>query len=270
MTRVWTALGLITVLAVAVGFGGWVFSVLFVMAMCMCTYEFYQVLKSSGKNTIQWPVWMCVALSAPLFVIWKDNDHSALLALLVTIACFASCVNVVFRKKASLDDMIFSCVPLYSVMLPGFCMLSFLQAEGKLLQTLLILESFGIALMGDTFALYIGKRYGRHKLCPGVSPNKTVEGALGSLVGSVFFATVCAYVCSFFGDIRQPIWHFALLGIVGGFAGQIGDLFASLVKRYCKVKDFSNIFPGHGGMMDRLDSVFFTTVAVYVYYLCIF
>ena len=62
-----------------------------------------------------------------------------------------------------------------------------------------------------------------------------------------------------------PFWHFPILGLLGGVAGQMGDLFASLIKRHCGIKDFSNIFPGHGGMMDRLDSVYWSTVIMYVY-----
>ena len=62
-----------------------------------------------------------------------------------------------------------------------------------------------------------------------------------------------------------PLWHFAVIGLVGGIVGQIGDLFASLVKRHCGVKDYGTIFPGHGGMMDRLDSVLFVALLVYMY-----
>lgn len=62
-----------------------------------------------------------------------------------------------------------------------------------------------------------------------------------------------------------PIWHFVIIGFVGGIAGELGDLFASLVKRHCGIKDYGNIFPGHGGMMDRLDSVLFVSVLIYLY-----
>jgi phosphatidate cytidylyltransferase len=69
---------------------------------------------------------------------------------------------------------------------------------------------------------------------------------------------------SFFGQV-PPLWHFLILGFAGGVTGQLGDLFASLIKRHCGIKDFGSIFPGHGGMMDRLDSVYWATVVMYVY-----
>ena len=78
------------------------------------------------------------------------------------------------------------------------------------------------------------------------------------------FALAAAGGVSIFAPI-PPLWHFPLLGLLGGLAGQMGDLFASLIKRHCGIKDFSNIFPGHGGMMDRLDSVYWATVVIYVY-----
>ena len=65
--------------------------------------------------------------------------------------------------------------------------------------------------------------------------------------------------------VMPPFWHFLILGLCGGIAGQLGDLFASLVKRHCGIKDYGTIFPGHGGVMDRLDSVFWATVVMYVY-----
>ena len=98
-----------------------------------------------------------------------------------------------------------------------------------------------------------------------MSPNKSVEGAAAGLAGSVLFAMAAAGVTAIFTPLPQPFWHMPLLGLLGGAAGQMGDLFASLIKRHCGIKDFSKIFPGHGGMMDRLDSVYWATVVMYIY-----
>ena len=132
------------------------------------------------------------------------------------------------------------------------------------MQKYFILLSFGIPLMGDTFALFIGRKWGKRPFSPRVSPNKTLEGALGGLLGSIVFALGLHLIYAIFTDV-PPIWHPAVVGLIGGILGQIGDLFASLEKRHCGIKDFGHLFPGHGGMMDRLDSVFFATLAVYLY-----
>lgn len=261
-TRILTGFGLAALLAFALYMGGWVFSVLFMASIFLAVYEVYRALTKAGNRPVQWPTWVCMAASIPLFVLTKD---SAVLMMLITCASFLICANVIFRGRPKLEDLMASALPLFSVILPGLCMLGFLRLESRMMQTLLILLSFGIPLMGDTFAYFIGSRYGTKRLCPAVSPNKSVEGAAAGLLGSVLFALLCWLVFGFFGAV-PPVWHFLLLGLMGGFAGQIGDLFASLVKRHCGIKDFGTIFPGHGGMMDRLDSVFFSTVVVYLYY----
>jgi phosphatidate cytidylyltransferase len=121
-----------------------------------------------------------------------------------------------------------------------------------------------IAIIGDTVALYVGKSLGRRKLIPLVSPGKTVEGTIGLIVG----ATLAA---SLFGHIFMPaipFFHFLVLGFAGGIIGQLGDLCESAIKRNYGRKDASSLLPGHGGLMDRMDSLIF--VAPFVYYYRIF
>lgn len=261
-TRILTGVGLVALLAFAVYMGGWVFSVLFMASLVLAIYEVYRALTKAGNRPVQWPTWVCMAASIPLFVLTKDTT---VLMLLIFSACLLICTNVMFRGKPKLEDLLSSCLPLFSVLLPGMCMLGFLRAQTRLLQSMLILLSFGIPLMGDTMAYFVGSRYGTKRLCPAVSPNKSVEGAVAGLLGSILFSVVCGLIFGIFGAV-PPLWHFLILGLAGGFAGQIGDLFASLIKRHCGIKDFGTIFPGHGGMMDRLDSVFFSTVVIYIYY----
>ena len=176
---------------------------------------------------------------------------------------------VIFREDPKLEDIEISALPLISVLLPGLCMLGLQKAPGQFNQNLLMVLAFGVPLFGDTLACFIGSRFGKRKLCPAVSPNKSVEGAVAGLIGSIVWAMLTAAAFSLYKPI-PPFWHFPILGLLGGVAGQMGDLFASLITRHCGVKDFSNIFPGHGGMMDRLDSVYWSTVIMYVYLnLCI-
>ena len=181
---------------------------------------------------------------------------------IIAVALIA--MMVMFREEPKLEDIMISALPLVSVLLPGMCMLGLQKAPGRLNQNLLMVLAFGVPLSGDTAAYFIGSRFGKRKLCPAVSPNKSIEGAAAGLVTSVLFALLCKGVASFFGP-TPPWWHFPVLGFIGGVAGQLGDLFASLIKRHCGIKDFSNIFPGHGGMMDRLDSVYWATVVMYIY-----
>jgi phosphatidate cytidylyltransferase len=121
---------------------------------------------------------------------------------------------------------------------------------------------FALALnwIGDTAAYYTGRTWGRHKLAPVVSPNKSWEGAIASVLASVAFGLLyLGYEMP-----RLPWWEIALLAIVGNVAGQLGDLAESAMKRGAGVKDSGQLLPGHGGMLDRVDSTLFALPAVYL------
>ena len=111
--------------------------------------------------------------------------------------------------------------------------------------------------------------FARILACPPVSPNKTISGAIGGLVGSLVASLLVGLIAWWLAVASRAVlpewWHYVLLGLVGGVAGQLGDLFASLIKRHCGIKDFSNLFPGHGGMLDRMDSIIFMAVVMFCY-----
>ncbi|MBO2517205.1 MAG: hypothetical protein CW338_08055 [Clostridiales bacterium] len=273
--RILTASGLILAFAVALYFGGVICSVLMVLCLCLSMYEVYKALNNAGHRCISWPAWLCMVISVPLFMLVRPS-----VSLIITISVGAVMVITTFdmiRSEPKLEDIGASILPLMMVTLPGMCMLGIVQNSvrdaagddiGRSLQISLLLMSYGIPLLGDTFAYFIGSRFGKTKLCPQISPNKTIAGAVAGLIGSIVFALIIFAVFRWIPGCepaRKPFWHYIALGLIAGLAGQAGDLFASMVKRHCGIKDYSNIFPGHGGMMDRLDSVYWATVIVYVY-----
>jgi len=118
-----------------------------------------------------------------------------------------------------------------------------------------------IVMSCDSAAYFIGSRFGKRKLYPEVSPKKSVEGSLGGLAGSLLGALLAKLL--FFAEIS--VGDALLAALLIGTLGQIGDLFESLLKRSCGVKDSGTIFPGHGGVLDRLDSILFAAPATYYY-----
>lgn len=128
---------------------------------------------------------------------------------------------------------------------------------------------FITAWLSDTMAFAVGRRFGRNKLLPEVSPKKTVEGALGGLAGSVLFNLIFGVICSSFFGRSVYYMQLILLALVAGATSQLGDLAASCIKREHGIKDFSNLLPGHGGILDRFDSVLFVAPVVY-YFVVIF
>ncbi len=147
----------------------------------------------------------------------------------------------------------------------GFLYLPFLMSFFILLRNLSngvqwVLFTMVIAFCGDSFGFYTGRYLGRRKLHVGISPGKTVEGTIGlisgSLLGAFFFQRF------FFPEL--PLGHALIMGAFGGIMGQLGDLFESAMKRAAGVKDAGFLVPGHGGMMDRLDSLSF--IAPFIFY----
>ena len=139
-----------------------------------------------------------------------------------------------------------------------------LRMQGRLGQALVFLP-LAISFGSDTFALFAGMLFGRHKLAPLVSPKKTIEGAVGGLVGGVIGVTLLHLIASACGRIilQSPL-QILVYGVVGSAISQIGDLSFSVIKREFGVKDYGKLLPGHGGILDRFDSVTFAAPAVWL------
>lgn len=125
----------------------------------------------------------------------------------------------------------------------------------------LVLLLLIITWMGDMMAYYTGTLWGKHPLCPAISPKKTVEGTIGGLAGSSISALI--YKALFFPKLS--IFAIILLAIVVNIIGQVGDLSESIIKRWAGVKDSGSILPGHGGMLDRVDALIFSAPAFYYF-----
>jgi phosphatidate cytidylyltransferase len=132
-------------------------------------------------------------------------------------------------------------------------------AEGGAWRMVMLLA---VVMANDTFAYFTGSAIGRRKLAPTISPGKTIEGTLGGVVGAV----IAALLVQRFGLPGIPVAHAALLGVAVAVLGTVGDLVESLLKRWAGVKDSGHLFPGHGGMLDRLDSLLFGAPALYYYF----
>ena len=117
----------------------------------------------------------------------------------------------------------------------------------------------------DTCAYFVGVAIGKHKMSPKLSPKKSIEGAIGGIAGSAIVGALYAYFIVEKVIAHQQItWVFVLISAVGAIISQIGDLAASAIKRNHDIKDYGKLIPGHGGVMDRFDSVIFTAPMIYL------
>lgn len=175
------------------------------------------------------------------------------LDLIFTIIILILLIIMVVHKGYSLKDI--------SLTLFGIIYIPFLLFHiGYLDNTIFLYLVFIIAFGTDTFAYIIGNLFGKNKLSPTISPNKTIEGFIGGILGSV----VLVVLYSMYFKIT-PLWSMILLSILTSILSQLGDLAASKIKRITKIKDFGNIMPGHGGVLDRFDSIIFAAPIIYYY-----
>lgn len=128
----------------------------------------------------------------------------------------------------------------------------------------LVFLAFIGAWLPDTVAYFAGNLFGKHKLIPEVSPNKTVEGSVGAFVGAIAFFLIYGAILSAMG-FSVNFLRLLILSVICGAVSQIGDLSASVMKRTYNIKDFGNLIPGHGGLLDRIDSLMFVTPVVYYF-----
>ena len=200
-----------------------------------------------------------LAGSGALFALTSRDPVLPLMAL--TLLVLAFCLLALFRlrdiQRAAADA---------ALVLMGFLYVPLLLAHLTMIRALphgvaWLFLIMVIVMAGDSAAYYVGSSLGKTKLYPAVSPKKSVEGSLGGLAGSVIGALISRYI--FFPELTvlDCIATALLLGVLG----QLGDLFESLVKRSCGVKDSGVIIPGHGGILDRMDSILFAAPAAFYY-----
>ena len=133
--------------------------------------------------------------------------------------------------------------------------------NGKILIWYAIIAAWGT----DIFAYFIGKHFGKHKFSK-VSPKKSIEGCIAGTVGAILLMLLYTYVANTFWGMNYSYGFIAMISVILSLIGQIGDFAASSIKRYVDIKDFSNLIPGHGGMLDRIDSLIFLAPFAYAFF----
>ena len=176
------------------------------------------------------------------------------LVLVMLVGSFA--IELKFHDSMKVSQVAWG---FFGALLVPYLLLSLLRIfqmnyhHGPFIVLLPLLAAWG----ADTCALFAGMFFGRHKLAPVVSPKKTVEGAVGGVIGGAVLVLIAALIMNSTLKLGLPLWAAVVLGAVGAVLGEIGDLSFSIIKRQTGIKDYGHIFPGHGGVLDRFDSVIF-------------
>lgn len=229
------------------------------ISIIILLYELYRALGITKKKLL-----FTLGMIPPFFVFFVGMINIPLSLCVYIFMLFVSLI--IFHKDIKLADVavVFFLSLFVTTFLWHIALLRTLDDKGKYL----IWAVFVGACMSDTCAYFAGRFFGRHKLAPTVSPKKTIEGSVGGVFGSVLGFLIYGFVLSRFFGLQINIIPLVILGVLSSVAAQIGDLSASIIKRECSIKDFGNVLPGHGGYLDRFDSILFT--APLVYYFVIF
>ena len=232
----------------------------------------HEVIKATGgKNNVILAISCITAAAVPFLFHFGVKIPFMPVAVIYTLLYLI--IMVPMHKTTKFNDVItalFSTVAI-PVSISVFILLrdvyitnpdSYTKSSG----VFLILFAMFCAWMTDTFAYFSGKFLGRHKLCPNVSPNKTVEGAIGGVIGATIMNLILFTVFDkFFFTVHTLMWwQIIIISVVLSVVSMFGDLSASIIKRNHGIKDFGKIFPGHGGVMDRIDSCLFVLPALYI------
>jgi phosphatidate cytidylyltransferase len=259
--------------------GGWTLAVVVGILAAIGTHEVYALAAARGWRPFPWVGVPAALLLVGFAVVAGGLAGWAPVALSVLLlVALVSMAAAVFRRGAEGDPLLAAGTTLIGVTYAGapmaFAVLlrEYPGGGATLTGAFLVMFPLVVTWMGDTAAYFTGRRFGRRKLLPAVSPKKTVEGGVGGLLGAVGGAILFAIL--FLGpadgliarDPGAPTmgWMAAAgLGLLIGAVAQVGDLAESVLKREAGVKDSGSILPGHGGVLDRFDAVYFTLPLTY-------
>jgi phosphatidate cytidylyltransferase len=225
----------------------WLFALIAGVVSALMLHEYLSMTATSGRHRPGHWFLIPGALVTTSFI---GGSSWVVASLLLATLCLTT--SAVFVADTA------SAVGRVSSGLSGVVYCSFLLGFVVLLSRDSLLMLFSVIWAGDTAAYYGGRAFGRHPLAPRVSPKKTVEGAVAGMVGSVVVGTVVGW-----WRLGEPWLNLAGISAVTAVAGQVGDLAESALKRGAGIKDSSSILPGHGGILDRLDSLLFAAPVFY-------
>lgn len=231
---------------------------------CICLFEMLGCLKLRKNLWISVPFYLA-GIFAPLAMRYMQDKT-------LLLACLCGCVGVlalivltvsVYSKRKIPTTQSASIFLTGCYIIAAFTSIVYIRDSGVHGKILLVMM-FAAPWVTDTFAYLFGRLLGKHKLIPEVSPKKTVEGSVAGIVFCMIYVMLFGFICTRIWDVTCNYAILAALGVLLSIVGQIGDLAMSVIKREYNIKDYGKIMPGHGGALDRFDSVLAVSIVVAV------
>ena len=253
--------------------GGWILGLLLAILAWLAAREFYGM--AGAKGALALPQLGCAGAAGLVLVAAIAPEQGVQTPLLWGVLVFLTLTSLVVaiwargvegKPLLGVSTTLFGAVYTGGMLAHGLFLRHLPPQPNPWAGTVLVFAPVLLTWANDTFAYFVGRRFGKRKLIPRVSPGKTVEGALGAILGTVLVAIGYAQILHVAAGYQLSLGGAVLLGILIAVAAQIGDLAESLLKRDAGVKDSGTLFPGHGGALDRLDSLLFTLPLAYGFF----
>lgn len=234
---------------------------IFLAVIAMLGMQEYFNAVSKDSKPVRWIGYLSCLFIAFIHIIPTYMQISQALMMIIPTVLLILFSQVIFTNmKTNFKDIVYTFFGMaYVIGCISFIALLRGLDNGRILIWYTIIAAWGT----DTFAYLIGKKFGKHKLSK-ISPKKSIEGAVAGTIGATVIAIIYTLVMNNIYNLEYSYLIVALATIVLSIIGQIGDFAASSIKRYVDVKDYSNLIPGHGGMLDRIDSLMFLTPFAYI------
>lgn len=246
-----------------------------IIGLLVCSigvFEMYHAFKKAGYKPIIIPL---IITALAIFPATYFLAETAILFVLITVTLLSIIIFTLVHKY-ELKDLL---ATLFIAIYPAILFATFFIINHSEYGMLAILLGLFIPILTDTMAYFVGVTFKGKKMCPKISPKKTISGGIGGLIGGVMGAMLVFTLFDCFAVFKNmdnvgklaltsnfniSVVIYVLFGLFGAILSILGDLGASWIKRKAEIKDFGKIFPGHGGMMDRLDSILFMMPLVYM------
>jgi phosphatidate cytidylyltransferase len=268
MKRVFTALILIPAVLFLVFLSPrwqWLFTGVTAVIAALAAWEYTGLAKANGANPPRIAVIVAILGLFAANSEWPDELAPTLGILGLGLLVFCTFRSAVTQALADAATSVFGLIYI------GFSLLAIPDLRTQTNGPSLVVFLFGVVWAGDIAALYIGRSFGRHKLAPSLSPNKTWEGTVASLAGSLLITGLLLAISNYLNHLNSVTlsyadevwWYWLLLAVLVNIAAQVGDLAESALKRSAGVKDSGNLLPGHGGVLDRIDALLLAAPALW-------
>ncbi|MEG0914668.1 MAG: CDP-archaeol synthase [Christensenellaceae bacterium] len=271
LKRILVSIPIIMIIALALFLQSWVMVLLVVALALFSQFELVRAMSTSGKSVIKSVSYVFAAMSAVVFLLAYYNRTIAqnmpvYMIMLFVILCIAAFIIAIFSKEYSADSVMNT---IFTFIYPQlFFVMFYLLIIGNIANYGQMFAMFAMvfipALLSDTLAYFFGKSFGKKKLCPTISPKKTIVGSVAGIAGGVIGALIVCLIVYLLGYTVGNIIIYTIVGALLAAISQIGDLSASFIKRALDIKDFGKLLPGHGGILDRIDSVIFCIPIVFI------